>query len=494
MIPVWIAKIDVLDANNSPTSLYFADGAFIDDAWNYYEPRMLQPALVKISPSDGGTFHCFSSPSIGEIELNNVDFGLNYLADYAVDNGNCTLSLIDANGFQIDYLTGKISGTHWTDESVFLTLQSMSEILARPHINTKYLGNNVLPAGVEGVATDIFGNIKPRVFGSVKNATPVLVNTAQLIYQFSDISTCSVTAVYDKGSTLTLGTTYTQANFATFQTATVTAGTFNTCMGYVKLGVLPTGAVTGDAIDGTGLAGDVFAQIISQLIFVPVITFDTVSKTALNAVGKIGIFVTSETTTAALLDQIVASIGAIWYFNGSVVYAQLIALATTYTLELTDSEMITLERTGVGLGTNGVPICSVSITYDKIETVQTQTDLIGSLTADKISYLANATRNSFIVDSTVLTRHPMSESLTISSCLRNSADATSVATRLLALAKVRVDVVNITAVVSQVPALTIGRGVLVTTQKLSYDDGKILTIIGFEINAESHEITLECIG
>lgn len=494
MQPVWIVKLNCLDAAGSATSLYFSDGAYIDDNWNYYEPRMLQPALVGIAPNDGGTFSFFSSPSLGEIELINNDMGLNYLADYALDNGNCTLSLIDDKGFQIDYLVGKVSATHSTSKSILLTLQSMSEVLSRTHPNNKYGGTNALPAGTDGVTTDIKGNVKPRIYGSVMNASPVLVNTSRLIYQFSDRTTATVSAVYDKGSSLTLGTTYTQSNFATFETTAVTAGQFNRCMGFVKLGSAPVGTITGDCADSVTLAGDVFASIITELDAALSVSFNSASQTALNDVGAIGIFSTGETSTSSLLDDIVKSCGAIWFFSGNVIYSNLIAITSISVLDITDSEIVALERTANGLGSNGIPITACSITYDRVETVQQETELAGIVTATRKAVLSQESRNSFIYDSAVLARHPMAMSITIDSKLRSSTDATTVATRLLNLAKVRCDIVQITAVVSQIPALTIGQGVTVTTKKLGYDDGKILTIISIEIDAKRKRLTLGAIG
>lgn len=486
----WIASIGALDENNNSATLRFSDSAYTDNDGYYFENKMTQPALIKVSPDDGGTFSVFSSASIGEIELINIDGELNYLADYALDNGTINLSLIDDNGQKIDYLSGKVENISFRGDKVYLTVRSMSEVLNKNHSNTKFLGDNALPAGVEGVAGDIKGNVKPRVFGSVLNATPVLVNTSRLIYQFSDRDTATVSAVYDKGASITLGATYTWANFATFQTTAVTAGQFNRCAGYVKLGSTPVGTITGDCADSTTLAGDVFEVILTE----ESLTMDSTSKSALNTVGAVGLYVTSETSTTDLLNQIAQSCGAYWYFLNNVVYAKLTALATTYVFDLTNSENISLERIGIGIGSNGLPVKDVTIQCDKIETVQQETELAGSVTADRKSVLSNQWRKAFVEDAAVKTRHPLADSIKFDSCLRSLANATTVATRLLNLAKVRVDVVNITAVVNEIPALNLGDGVLVTTDKIGYDDGKILTIIGFTIDAKKKTIVLECIG
>ncbi len=74
---VWILTIEALDANNNPVTLRFSDGKYIDSNSRYYEPRMIQPALVNVSADDGGVLSIFQSASIGDIELGNTDGGLN---------------------------------------------------------------------------------------------------------------------------------------------------------------------------------------------------------------------------------------------------------------------------------------------------------------------------------------------------------------------------------------------------------------------------------
>jgi len=172
----------------------------------------------------------------------------------------------------------------------------------------------------------------------------------------------------------------------------------------------------------------------------------------------------------------------------------LIELATNYTLDLTNSELTTIDIVATGLGENGLPVESVSIEYDKLETVQQETDLAGAVTTARKSVLANQYRSYFTNDAAVKTRHPLSNAIKIQSCLRTLSSATTVANRLLALSKNRVDTVNITAVVNEIPSLNLGDGVIVFSDKLSYDYGKILTIIGFQIDAKRKEIVLECIG
>ena len=78
MSRVWITTIAALDGANNPVTLRFADGAHVDDDANFYEPRMRQPALMRVS-ANGGALLSTGDNSIGEMELINADGGLNYL-------------------------------------------------------------------------------------------------------------------------------------------------------------------------------------------------------------------------------------------------------------------------------------------------------------------------------------------------------------------------------------------------------------------------------
>jgi len=490
---VWIATISVLNASNAAETLRFSDGAYTDASWNYYEARMHQPAIIKVSPEDGGTFNIFSTAAFGEIDLENIDGGLDYLADYALDGGLCVLSLVDA-GVVTNYLTAIISTMHERDSHIFLTINNLNEVLAKPHPFEKYTGANVLPDGLEGVLGDIKGNIKPKVFGTVTNATPVAVNTSREIYQFSSRQTCTVSMIYDMGLALALGTTFTYANLASFQTTVPTAGTFNRCAGYVRLGTTAVGTITGDAFDGSYLApGNVFEAVISEVTRISV-SLNSASKAALNISGEVGIYVNSEESTASILNKIVVSIGAFWYFKASVIFAGYTTLATTATLEFNDYEIEMAERTATGIGSNGLPISTVKVKYNKIETVQAPTELAGAVTAARQAALANEFRTVTSTDAAVLTRHPMSETVEIESYLLTEGTAQAVSDRLLLNFKSRCDIVSIAANVITIPDLTLGIGVKIITPKLGYSAGKILTLIGYEIDAKLKKITMELIG
>lgn len=256
----WIATINCLDAANNPTALYFSDDGYKDSLGRYYQARMKQPAKINISGNDGGLLGVMKQASIGEIELDNTDGGLDYLADYKLDGRECTLQLVTGTKITT-WLKGIITRLNQQNNSIFVTLKSLTEALDSPLNLARYAGSG----GVEGLTTDVMGNVKPRVYGTVLNATPVLCFATSGVYQVSDLTTTTVTAVYDKGVVITLGTTHT--SLANLLATTPAAGTFDRFQGYFRLGTMSVQQITCSATDTLTAAGDVFKHVASGIQF-----------------------------------------------------------------------------------------------------------------------------------------------------------------------------------------------------------------------------------
>lgn len=258
----WICTINVLDAAGNPAVLYFSDDGYKDSKGIYYQARMKQPARINISVNDGGLLQNISGQSsIGEIELDNTDGGLNYLADYYLDGRDCTLQLVDVNGKVTTWFKGIVTRINQRNSSIYLTLKSLSESLDTPLTQARYDGSG----GVNGLPSDIMGNVKPRVYGTVTNATPVLCYATSGVYQVSDLSTCTITGVFDKGVALTAGVN--RASLALLLSNTPAAGTYDYFEGYFRLGTMTVQQITCDANDNVSKAGDVFNKICQSISF-----------------------------------------------------------------------------------------------------------------------------------------------------------------------------------------------------------------------------------
>lgn len=133
--------------------------------------------------------------------------------------------------------------------------------LKRPLQHERYLGNNVLPDGIEGGA-DLAGKVKPIVFANASNMSPVLVNTAKLIYQSSvsvsnSLYNISINGleVRDKGVPLNFESYYASLQDMYDDTQQPSAGGFKLLYDaelgfFFRLGSSPVGQVTHDVALG----------------------------------------------------------------------------------------------------------------------------------------------------------------------------------------------------------------------------------------------------
>lgn len=485
---VWILDIAALNGADVAVTLRFADGAYVDGSANYYEPRMIQPAIINVSPDDGGVLSIFKQASIGEIELANVDGGLNYLVDYAVDGRAANISLVDG-GVVTVYFYGTIERMTERGASIFLTLKSLTEALGKPHPAGTYAGNNSPPNGLEGTTDTIFGNQKPKVFGTCKNLTPVMVNSSILIYQASSLTDCTITAVYDDGVTLTQGSAPTYTSLAHLQSTAPTGG-WRSYQGYVRLAASPSKLITCDANTSASGAGSVFSAIAADVS--PAVTVDSASVTALNTVGTMGIFKPDGASSKELFDKIARSVGGFYYYIATTLYFSLINAPATSIATINEWQIVSIEREATGLGANGLPIAVIKMQYDKMETVQTV--VAGATALNRIETLKTPYRVTIGTDTAAATRHPLYDTLEIESGLRIKADADAVVLRLLNLAKIRRDVVNVTAYFSQMPSFNLGNTVTIKHTRLGYSAGRDMVIIGYERDIKRKRITLRLFG
>lgn len=181
----------------------------------FYEPRVLQPAGMTRTLFAARTTQGRSTVGFGDLVLQNDDGALDGLLAYGFDGRSIMIrrGLVDAaypGGFTTDLVATMAGAPEITQQTVTVKLRDRQAELALPLQLTKYLGDNALPAGLEGVAGDLKGKPKPICLGSAQNVSPPCVNTSKLIYQVHDGAVASVPAVYDKGVALGAGFGFTQ--------------------------------------------------------------------------------------------------------------------------------------------------------------------------------------------------------------------------------------------------------------------------------------------
>jgi len=263
--------------------------------------------------------------------------------------------------------------------------------------------------------------------------------------------------------------------------------------GYFRLTSNPAGAVTCDCMsvdanDNPHRAGDVMAAILSD------IGYTLADSSIFNAVGKLGLFFREAVTTKELLNRITKSVGGIYWFDGTTCHTALLdAPAATAEWTIHDYQIISIERLALGMGNNGVPIASMAVAYDRIETVQPTVD--GHTSAGWRQRLKSQYRNKSFSSATVAARHPLALLLNIESLLRNLADVISAFGRLFDLAKTRRDSLSVIVPITVAPlSYGIGSTGNITTPKLGYANGRKMVLVGYEIDDNRRQVTLRLLG
>lgn len=475
----WTLTIQARDEDNQPQTLRFSLGRYMDAEDNFYDPRILQPGLYEAGLYAGQLLQQGRS-GYGETTLVNTDGGLDYLANYAVDGREMVLAL---DG--VPQVVGTVARLAFSDDEVSVVLRDPLEPLRSPHPMETYAGNNVLPNGLEGTEDDIAGEPKPLVLGEARNAQPVLINTALLIYQVSSLADCEIQAVYDRGVTLDNGGAYT--SLAQLQSIAPAAGEFRAYQGFLRLGSTATGTVTVDAEQADPRAGAVAQALATARGY----TLHDDDVAALNTYGAVRFYITNDTNTLELLDRIAESIGG-WL---SVQSDQALRLGTWEApapteLAVHDYAIQTVSRSATGAGPGGLPVWRVNIDCDRIETVQE--DLAGDVDNARRARLAKQTRRVVATSEAVRDRHPLAGEITINSVLASYSQSQAVANRVLELLSVRRDTVQVEAVEALLPA--VGGNLTLITPRQGYGNGRAMRVTGYRLDAQTNELSLNLWG
>lgn len=151
--------------------------------------------------------------------------------------------------------------------------------------------------------------VAPLCFGYCRNITPFITDPATLKYTVHDGAVNDITAVYDDGVLLTLGTDYTK---------TVASGYFN-------LVGSPAGTITAD-VQGAKVSGtwlQTTEAIIGNLLDRAGVTSYTRAYNSLPS-GTIGLYLTATETLGSLLNKLMQGCAGFWYLNrtGVLTFAQ----------------------------------------------------------------------------------------------------------------------------------------------------------------------------
>lgn len=509
--PIYLVEIGAHDGATL-TTLRYASGLGTmtlpsetpANAW--YAPRLMQPISFKRTMFSNARVTGGATIGIGDIVLNNADYGLASLRDYGIDGRDVVVRLGTQGAAYPGGFTTVLAGTAQQAEvgasKVTIKLRDKLQLLALPLQATLYAGTNALPLGAEGTADDIKGQRKPLLFGRRYQIAPVLVNTAKLIYQFHDGVAQSVDGVYDQGVALTPGTT--RANLAAMEATAPAAGAYDTCLslGLIRLGASPAGRITMDAKgDATGgyveTAAEIVQRILTQRCGISSGDIDSAAVTALAAVTyKVGIYVTGEATRQQAVDTVLSAVGG-WLApsrTGIWQMGRLVAPSGAPAYSFTDDDILNLDTQATSDAEAGLPIWRVKLRglpYSEIA----RADLAGAVSEADKARLQQPWREVTASDSSVQTKYLLAPEMVRDTSIQDATDLATEAARLLALHKVRRDFVEArVALTATNAAIDLGAVVRLTTERLGYSSGRDFIVVGIDANASRKRLTLDLWG
>lgn len=435
------------DAAGTLETLYFSDaimttGPADTPAHKSFIPLLKDPGSIGVSVFGDGVTAGSTKLETGSIELDNTGRRFDYLLNWSFDNRAVVIRQGEAGAaYPADFatiFTGTIRDCS-TDRRIFtFNLKDRQFIFERPVLTDTYAGTNVGPAGIEGLATDIKGQVKPQICGKVYEALAKLVNSSKLVYQIHNGALSAISNVYVRGAALTFTSDY--ADLTTLNAAALAGGQYATCLalGLFRVGSLPDGPVTANAQAGANDAARTAGQLLKSLALAAGLTnaeIDNAAIAALDAANTAicGQYIDDDRSFLEAMDFIAASIGAWYGFDLSGKFTAAIWKAPS------GSPLINLADYFIGddfeivpLKDVNVPIYSAKVKHSRYNLTQTS-GYATSLTADRVNALAQEFRTELATNPAIKDQYLTAGVLEIETCLTDANDAQSEAARLLAL-------------------------------------------------------------
>lgn len=404
-----------------------------------YPPRLLESPAVELQIPIYPSSSRRSAVSAGELRIANGDYDatMNTLAgDWTVAGRNVRIYRAPhrrpthaARSTWQQIATLRTAATFAGTSTLRLPLQSSAGDLDGPACNT-YAGTG----GQEGDAA-LAGRNKPRVFGFVRNISPVQTDAAKLIYQIHDGAMSAVVGVRDRGNALTNIGDY--ANYATLESMTLLAGGYATCLstGHIRLGSVAT-ELTVDARGSTGNGGYPTSTGALAAQILAVAGGQTVTGDAFVgwSSAEAGIVLRGGTVAAAM-DRLAAGLGPVWWGAGidGAWRGGVIPAPETAGVAATIREAF-LAAPPEETNATQAPWWRARVGYQGLDLVQRGADLADIVTAAARAYYSTAQRTAEASDATIRSTYPLAvDGEELPAVLDGAGEAAAVASQMLAL-------------------------------------------------------------
>lgn len=516
MTQVIVAEVVVYDPSITGTkTLYFSTQPFVtgsadSPANQFYDGRIKQPANTSRACFSQGATSGRSQIGYGEMVLANTDGGLDALLNYSFAGRAITIKIGEVTPRSAGVTTwatviaGTMEQAEFTWSQVTIRVRDRMQDIAKPHQQVKFAGNNSLPNGLEGVAGDLLGMPKTKIYGQAFNVPLPCVNTTRQIYLAHDGSVlASVDGVYDRGAPLTAGAAY--ANQAAMEASAPAAGQYrvwnDTTGCYIRIGTAPSGTLTADLTQGASAAARTVGQLYSTILQDAGVSSGSISSGDISALDALCSYVVgyafthqAETTTLEALDNITNSIGAYFAPDASGIFriSQINLPSGGSVGNITATDVLSIERVASRDAGVGIPAWKVKIGYQKI--FEVQDDLTNAVTLARKGLVEQEYRRVEASDSAVKTVNATSPEIAFDTLLVSAANASSEATRRLTLYKSRRDMLRVRVRVDGAMAAVIdlGKVITLTLNRYGLSAGKDFLIIGVRTDMRNYifELTL----
>lgn len=469
-------------------------------------PDYLSPALnSSITLFNGSEPSGAGTTSIGDIVINNNDGEMDYLLDdsYAFDGRNLKL-LAGQKDLRLNQfgtvITGSVASINADDSRITLSMTDSSAFLQLPLQRNKYTG----AGGVNG-DSDLQGTSRPYAAGRVRNITPVLVSSSDLLYQVNDGQVNAIDAVRDRGVGLTNAGDYGSVDLLLAATTGVgndiEPGEFATCLteGFFRLGGQPDGLVTGDvrgdADNGyVNTAGAIVKRIITTRLGAFGLQSNQVDSGSINKLdvaqpAEVGVYVDSDISVAEVISALMNGIGGYWFFKRTGEFSVgRLEKPSAPVLQFDDEDIISIFKMDMPL-----PVWRRSVTWRKSWTIQSAEDLAGSVSdADRQLY-GNEYRYSVNENSQVIGKHRLARDVSSIGFFDAESDADDEAARLNTLHSVVRERYQI-KLSQTLFRLTPGDCIGVTYSRFNLSGGKNFIIAVLDEQSEDGMTTVEVWG
>jgi hypothetical protein len=488
---VWVMKMEPTDLAGSTATLYASTDTYRAKA---SPPRLVLPSMsisvlndsFGLTTTDGRVdLNQFRAGQLayGGFEIINTDGQYDsWVTSYGWSDAKCTLLFGQDGSTLREFLTVKVVAEPEYDIDVIRFRVKGAEINPNGQIITDTFDGDGTPSAnqLEGRSYHE-GMTVPALVGKVDNIAPILIDPDNLTYLIDHTGDGidALATVYEGGYDLE-----TDPSPVAF-TATLATGSFD-------LEASPTWRITCDATGAARHGAGDYTLATNFRTLVEDFGGGATPTTA--GLGEDGGFYIEAGANARFEDFLHYSIQPLGFYwtaqDGAKLYAGEIGNPAdgTSVKTLTDAHIKSIDRQQTA-----PPAWEVRVGYRPLHV--TLSDFAGVLSddMDEMARLSTPSRHVRANDSSVLTNYPNALSIQAESSLYDEADASTLASELLAIYKVKRDILRVELVRHPMCAW-IGQIVEIKFPRYGLTNGKKYMVTGWEIDLNSRRFVLECWG